>query len=83
LLYNGNVARELVIPIEDFEQRLKALLEEVASTGEEIVVTEHGRPLVRVAREVAAPIREDISGMVKVLGDIESPLEDEWQSDKW
>lgn len=81
--YTGSVARELVIPIEDFEQHLKALIEEVAQTGEEIVVTEGGRPLVRVARETAAPTREDISGMVKVLGDIESPLDDEWQNDKW
>lgn len=77
------MARELVIPIEDFEQRLKSLLEEVAATGEEIVVTEDGRPLVRVARENVPPVREDISGMVRVLGDIESPLEDEWQSSKW
>ncbi len=73
-----------MIPADEFAERLMALMEEVASSGEEIVVTRDGEPLVRVVREERSEARRgkierpDISGMVLEMGDIESPIDVEW-----
>ncbi|MGD9696643.1 MAG: type II toxin-antitoxin system Phd/YefM family antitoxin [Thermoleophilia bacterium] len=39
---------ERTLPISAVKARLLALAEEVATTGEEVVVTKRGRPLVRL-----------------------------------
>ncbi|HMO96805.1 MAG TPA: type II toxin-antitoxin system prevent-host-death family antitoxin [Tepidiformaceae bacterium] len=81
------MAKTLVIPADEFAERLMALMEEVASSGEEIVVTRNGEPLVRVVREQRPANgrtkieRPDISGMVLEIGDIVSPIGEKWEAD--
>lgn len=38
------------IPASEFKARCRALLDEVAQTGETLVVTKHGRPVAEVKR---------------------------------
>jgi prevent-host-death family protein len=65
----------------EFKAKCLKLLDEVAETGEVIVVTKFGKPVA----QISPPPREhvDIIGAMKgsVLweGDIISPLEDEWE----
>lgn len=62
-----------------FKARCLALLDE-AATGEEIIVTKHGRP---VARVVAAETPADLSGSVTFHVDDDAfvaPLDEEWEA---
>ncbi len=55
----------------------------VESTGEEIVVTDHGRPCVRISAIKRAGSVEEVfaqyRGQTAVRGDILAPVEGEWE----
>ena len=55
---------------------------QVEETGEELVVTDNGRPVVRVvairARASAADVFADVRGRVVYREDILAPTTDEW-----
>ena len=58
------------------------LMDEVAESGEEIVITKNGRPTARLV-----PYRSKFEeffgadeGKLKILGDIVSPLDVDWES---
>lgn len=38
------------VPLAEAKNRLSALVQEVEETGEEVVITKHGRPAVRITR---------------------------------
>lgn len=67
------------IPAGQFKARCLALLDEVASTGEQLVITKRGKP---VARLVPATDVEpaDLTGSVEWVGDIESPIDVDWDA---
>ena len=69
------------IPAGAFKARCLAVMKKVQATGEPVIVTKRGAPVVKVVpveRE-----KKDISGFmlgkVKIVGDIESPIPVEWQ----
>jgi prevent-host-death family protein len=65
----------------EFKTKCLALLDEVAATGEEIVVTKRGRPVARVAPvQPPAPL----AGSVEVLvseDELIAPLGDPWDAE--
>lgn len=77
-------AEAKTIPAGEFKAKCLKLLDEVAETGQPLIVTKFGKPVA----QVVPPPREqiDIIGAMKgsVLweGDIISPLEDEWEANK-
>jgi prevent-host-death family protein len=64
------------MPAAQFRVRFFELLDEVAESGEEIVITKHGRPVARVVPEQKRPAERwgCMSGTIRVVGDIESPV---------
>lgn len=76
----GTVTRvERRIGATEFKARCLALLDEVAASGEEIVVTKHGRP---VARVVALQPPPSLEGSVTFLVSDEefvAPLFPDWE----
>jgi prevent-host-death family protein len=65
-----------------FKARCLRLLDEVAESGETLVVTKRGRPVVRV--EPSQP-RQDLRGSVKLLVDREEfvkPIDIAWNVDR-
>jgi prevent-host-death family protein len=68
------------IKASDFKATCLKLMDEVAESGEEIVITKNGRPVSRLV-----PYRET-SGLwfgrdrdkIRILGDIVSPMPAEW-----
>lgn len=76
-------ARTRTIPAGEFKDRCLALIDEVAETGEEILITKHGKPVWRLV-----PVRErkPIFGMfqdqIRITGDIVSPAlaAEEWEA---
>ena len=74
------------IPAGEFKAKCLALLDEVAETGEELVVTKRGKPVARVAPLTKASGRKKYRGsslahMVEWTGDIVSPVEEyQWET---
>jgi prevent-host-death family protein len=59
-----------------FKARCLAVMDDVQATGEPVVVTKRGKPVVKVVP--IRPEKDDIFGCmasdVQILGDIESPV---------
>jgi prevent-host-death family protein len=65
------------VPAGEFKSRCLALLDEVAATGREIVVTKRGRPVARVLPpEGAEPA--SLVGSVRFHGDLVAPFHEDW-----
>ncbi len=65
------------LPAAQFRVRFFELLDEIAASGEEVVITKHGKAVVRVIPERAkpsGPVHGCMAGRGAVLGDIVSPV---------
>ena len=72
------------IPAGAFKARCLTVMKQVQSTGEPIIVTKRGTPLVKVV-----PVEKEkneifgfLAGKVKIVGDIESPISVPWGDPK-
>lgn len=66
----------------DFKSHCLAILDEVASRGEEITILKRGRPVARLVPIPDQPYPQlALSGTVEILGDIVSPLEETWEAE--
>ena len=70
------------IPAGEFKAKCLKLMDEVAATGDTLVITKRGRPVAKVAPVETK--RQSLLGLYKgrglILGDIMSPLPDEdWE----
>lgn len=67
----------------DFRARCLGLIDEVAETGREIVITKRGKPVARLVPYRRKP--KSLFGMgrgrMEILGDIVSPMPEEWYRD--
>jgi prevent-host-death family protein len=69
------------IPAGEFKARCLKLMDEVNETGEELVVTKRGKPVVRLvpaARTPKSPFGA-MKGTAITHGDIIGPFFEEWQ----
>jgi prevent-host-death family protein len=71
-----------IIKASEFKAKCLALIDEVAGTGDPIVITKNGKPLValvphRVAKRSPLGIWK---GKVIIKGDIISPIDVEWDA---
>ena len=67
------------IPAGEFKARCLALLDRVAETGQELVVTKRGRPVARLVPVEPPP---SLRGSVVWEGDLISPIEEEWAAER-
>ena len=72
------------IPAGAFKARCLAVMKKVQMTGEPVIVTKRGAPVVKVV-----PVESEMNdifgfmaGKVKIVGDIESPIPVEWEVTK-
>jgi prevent-host-death family protein len=71
------------VPAAEFKAKCLQLLDDVAATGEPLVVTKFGQPVAQVVPMPAKlPLRGALKGSVIWEGDIISPLEDEWEANQ-
>lgn len=74
-----------VIPAAQFRANCLKLIDEVAQSGEEIVITKHGRPAAKLAphnqnRKPTPPFGAG-RHLFEITGDIEAPLDVEWEAE--
>ncbi len=72
-----------MIKASEFKSKCLKLMDEVADTGEELVITKHGRCVARLVpyREKPKTLFGIDKGKIKILGDIIQPLDVEWELD--
>ena len=68
----------------EFKAKCLSLMDEVASTGEEIIVTKNGKPVskmvpVRTRPKVVYGLHK---GMWKLKDDLVDPLDEDWDADR-
>jgi prevent-host-death family protein len=68
----------------EFKAKCLQLMDEVAASGEPLVVTKRGRPVAEL--RPAGGRRKSLLGLhegqVRILGDIISPLDEPWEADE-
>lgn len=76
-----NVPRTL--KASEFKARCLKLMDEVAESGAEIVITKNGRPTARLVacRNRPRSLYGAGRGRMKILGDIVSPIDVEWEAE--
>ena len=71
------------IKASEFKARCLQLMDEVAEQGGEIVITKHGRPVSRLVpyREEVPPFFGRDRDIIRIHGDIVSPIDVEWEAE--
>ena len=77
--------KELEIPAGEFKARCLKLMDQVRETRRPVVITKRGKPVARLV-----PVEEGevpslfgrMKGTVTILGDIISPIEQEWNAER-
>ena len=71
------------IPAGEFKAKCLALMDEVAATGDEIVVTKRGRPVVRIKAEERKDPYGELAGSVRWHNDddLVGPENEPWPGD--
>ena len=67
----------------EFEAKCLRLIDDVSTSGAEIVITRNGRPVARLVsyRKWLQDRRGADSGGIEILGDIISPIDVEWEAE--
>ena len=67
----------------EFRARCYRLMDEVAETGREVVITKRGKPVAQL--RPIRPVRESMFGrdrdIIKIHGDITAPIDVEWDAE--
>ena len=68
------------IKASEFKAKCLKLMDEVAETGEEIIITKNGKPVAKLSahREKPKTLYGMDKGRIKIIGDIVSPIDVEW-----
>ena len=71
------------IPAAVFKAECLKLMEEVARTGQPVVITKHGRPVAQLAPVPAEPksLFGYMKNTVRIRGDIVAPTGERWSAD--
>ena len=70
------------IKASEFKARCLSLMDEVADSGAEYVITKNGRPVSRLVpyRKKPKSLFGIDRGRLEILGDIDEPLDIEWEA---
>ncbi len=69
----------------EFKAKCLALIDEVAATGEPVIVTKNGKPMAELVPHKPAKKKNPFGiwkGKVEIIGDIMSPIDVEWDAMK-
>ena len=71
-----------IVKAGEFKAKCLQLMDEVAATGEPVIVTKRGKPVVQLVPAVKKPrtLFGFLKGHIKVTGDIISPIDVEWDA---
>ena len=72
------------IKASEFKAKCLKLMDEVADSGDEIVITKNGKPVSRLVpyRETPGSLFGALAGTVTIRGDIVAPIDVEWEANR-
>ena len=73
--------RSNYVAVGEFKAKCLALLDDVALTGQTLVVTKRGKPVARIS-PVEPQEPPDLRGSVLWEKDIVAPIDEEWDADR-
>jgi prevent-host-death family protein len=75
---------EIEVPAGEFKARCLRLMDEVQKTRRPVVITKRGKPVAKLVpvEEEMPSIFGRMRGTVTILGDIISPIEQEWNAER-
>ncbi len=79
----GGMAGVRTMKASEFKAKCLKLMDEVAETGEEIVITKNRRPVAKLTplrRRRGAPFGRD-RDIIRIHGDIGAPIDVEWNAE--
>ncbi len=82
--YGHKMKKSREIPAGEFKAKCLKLMDEVAATGEELVITKRGKPVARLvsATDERPRLFGSMKGSIKILGDIIEPaLDPGWEEE--
>ena len=70
------------IKASEFKAKCLKLMDEVAETGEDIIITKNGKAVAKLSahREKPKTLFGMDKGRIKIIGDIISPIDVEWEA---
>ncbi|MDE0033960.1 MAG: type II toxin-antitoxin system prevent-host-death family antitoxin [Deltaproteobacteria bacterium] len=73
----------LTIKASEFKAKCLKLMDHVADSGDQIIITKNGRPISRLVpyREKPKSLFGIDRGSIEILGDVIEPVEMEWEAD--
>ena len=76
-------ANARTIKASEFKAKCLKLMDEVAESGEEIVITKNGKPVAKLTpyRERPKTLFGIDRGKLQIVGDIISPIDVEWEAE--
>ncbi len=79
---SGKASGPRTIKASEFKAKCLKLMDEVADSGEEIVITKNGRPISKLApyREKPKTLFGIDRGRIEIVGDIGEPIDVEWEA---
>ena len=79
---SGDAGQSRMMKASEFKAKCLRLMDEVAENGGEIVITKNGRPVAKLTafQERPKSLFGAGRGRMKILGDIISPLDVEWEA---
>ena len=79
---SGDAGQSRTMKASEFKAKCLRLMDEVAEDGGEIVITKNGRPVAKLTafQERPKSLFGAGRGRMKILGDIVSPLDVEWEA---
>ena len=80
---NEQVPGARTMKASEFKAKCLKLMDEVAQTGDEIIITKNGQPVAKLApyRERPKSWFSRDRDKLRILGDIISPIDVEWEAD--
>jgi prevent-host-death family protein len=66
----------------EFKAKCLKLMDEVAETGEPILITKNGHPVAQLGPARPKTLRGLHKGLVEIKGDIISPIDVEWEANR-
>ena len=83
--HGGDVGGSRTIKASEFKAKCLKLMDEVNENGGEIVITKNGKPVAKLTAFIERPktLFGSGRGRMKILGDIISPLDVEWEAQSY
>lgn len=72
-----------VVKASEFKAKCLALMDQVASTGEAVLITKNGKPVAELCACASARPKSPFGlhkGMIEITGDILTPVDVEWEA---